>query len=441
MPVERTSLQADCAVRVEPGNAGELLVYVAYQPERVRKIRTIADARWDPRSTCWRVPDRPETLHRLRDLFRDDGVHVDRRLQAASSPRQPRRSPVAVTDFVPEISHAPAAGTALANSASDGVDDAIRSLEALEEALRVRHYSIRTMRAYRGWVHRFLAGRPVIDPMDAAASRVEAFLSGLALDRKVSASTQTQALCALLFFFRVVLGIDIGHLDAVRARRTRPLPVVLTVAEVRSLLSHLEGTPSLCANLMYGSGLRLSECLNLRIQDIDFGGRQILVRQGKGAKDRVTMLPEVLVISLSRHLEIVRSVHAADLSAGHGRVVLPDALARKYPGAPTDWRWQFAFPQQRRWRNEETGEEGRHHVHETVIERAVKQAVTAAGLSKRASCHTLRHSFATHLLMAGYDIRTVQELLGHKDVSTTMIYTHVLNRGGMAVRSPADVLG
>jgi integron integrase len=245
----------------------------------------------------------------------------------------------------------------------------------------------------------------------------------------------------LLFLYRHVLGRDVGDLGSViRARRPKRVPVVMTRAEVKAVLEQLDGDTGLMASLLYGSGLRLMECLRLRVQDIDFARGEITVRDGKGGKDRVTMLPLSLNSPLQHHLRTVRAVHKRDLAEGWGRVQVPGALDRKYPNAPTEWSWQWVFPQERRWTNARTGEQGRHHVHETILQRAVHQAVRRAGVAKHAGCHTLRHSFATHLLETGYDIRTIQELLGHKDVNTTMIYTHVLNKGGHGVRSPMDAL-
>jgi len=245
----------------------------------------------------------------------------------------------------------------------------------------------------------------------------------------------------LLFLYRYVLGRDVGELgDVVRARRPKRLPVVLGREEVKAVLAQLHGDKWLMASLMYGAGLRLMECLRLRVQDVDFARNEILVRDGKGAKDRVTMLPESLKRPLQEHLRKVKAVHEKDLTDGWGRVPLPDALDRKYPNASREWRWQWVFPQEHRWVNPKTGEQGRHHVDESILQKAFKQAVEKAGLTKRATCHTLRHSFATHLIEAGYDIRTVQELLGHSDVRTTMIYTHVLNRSGKGVQSPVDTL-
>jgi len=314
-------------------------------------------------------------------------------------------------------------------------------MSQMSAALRSRHYSRRTEQAYCLWVRRFIRFHGIRHPADMAEPEINAFLTHLAVDEQVSASTQTQALSALLFLYRHVIGREVGELtDLIRARKPKRLPVVLTRDEVKAVLGELDGDKRLMASLMYGAGLRLMECLRLRVLDLELTRGEIVVRDGKGGKDRVTMLPLSVKPSLDSQLAAARSVHQRDLADGWGRVALPDALARKYPNAPADWRWQWVFPQQRRWKNLQTGEQGRHHVHESIIQRAMKEAVGSAGILKHASCHTLRHSFATHLLEAGYDIRTIQELLGHKDVRTTMIYTHVLNRGGQGVRSPIDGL-
>jgi len=274
-----------------------------------------------------------------------------------------------------------------------------------------------------------------------AEPEINAFLTHLAVKERVSASTQNQALSAILFLYRHVLNRKIGDLgEVIRARKPKRLPVVMTRDEVKAVLANLTGDKRLMASLMYGAGLRLMECLRLRVQDVDFSRNEITVRDGKGAKDRLTMLPESLKKLLQDHLSKIKLIHEKDLTEGWGRVQMPNALDRKYPNAPADWRWQWVFPQENRWKNIKTGEQGRHHIHETILQRAVKEAVRKAGVVKHAGCHTLRHSFATHLLEAGYDIRTIQELMGHKDVATTMIYTHVLKKGAQGIRSPLDGL-
>lgn len=312
-------------------------------------------------------------------------------------------------------------------------------LPSLRSELRLRHYSRRTEQAYVSWVRRYIRHHDSRHPAELSPSAVSAYLSHLA-ECGVSASTQNQAMSALIFLYRDVLGRDVGWLrGVVRAKRTRRVPTVLTREEVRRLLGALRGADAIQARLLYGSGLRLLEACTLRVKDVDFGQRQLTVRSGKGAKDRVTVLSDGLAEPLTAHLEQVARVHRRDVERGVG-VALPDRLAAKYPRAPYDWPWQWVFPAGRVHWDRMAGQWRRHHRHETVLQRAVRRAAEQAALSKRVSCHTLRHSFATHLLEDGYDIRTVQELLGHRDVSTTMIYTHVLNRGGRGVRSPADRL-
>jgi integron integrase len=293
--------------------------------------------------------------------------------------------------------------------------------------------------AYVAWIRRYILFHGKRHPAEMGAPEMTRFLTALVVDQRVSASTQNQALSALLFLYRDVLELDVPWLDGVvRARRPQRLPVVLTRAEVRAVLERLTGAPRLMAHLLYGSGLRLLECCRVRVQDVDFGANQIVVRGGKGDKDRVTMLPLSVKTDLARHLDTVRQQHRRDLGRSAGWVELPTALARKYPNAGREWVWQWIFPATRIYVERATGQRRRHHLHESVLQRAVKEAVLTAGVRKRAGPHTFRHSFATHLLEDGHDIRTVQELLGHRDVSTTMIYTHVLNRGPVAVRSPVD---
>jgi integron integrase len=312
-------------------------------------------------------------------------------------------------------------------------------LDRVRSAIRARHYSPRTEKVYVSWVRRFVIHHGKRHPERLGADEIRAFLSYLATDRRVSASTQNQALCALLFLYRHVLGIGVDWIDEITpARRPSRLPVVLTMREARALLAEMTGVSWLMASLLYGSGLRLMECCRLRVQDVSLARCEIAVRSGKGRKDRMTVLPQSLVEPLFAHMRRVRILHKHDLSIGLGSVELPGALERKLPQASWEWGWQWVFPAARIGVNRRTGEMRRHHRHVSALQRDVRHAVRASGINKRASCHTLRHSFATHLLEAGTDIRTIQELLGHSDLETTMIYTHVLNKGAMGVRSPLD---
>jgi integron integrase len=313
-----------------------------------------------------------------------------------------------------------------------------RLLDRVREAVRLRHYSRRTEEAYVGWIRRYILFHGRRHLLELGADEINCFLTDLAVRGNVSASTQNQAFNALLFLYRTVLDVDPGRLEGVvSARRPRRLPVVLTRAEVRAVLDGLDGTPRLVAGLLYGSGLRLLEALRLRVKDLDFARGEVLVRDGKGQKDRVTMLPTALVEPLRSHLRAIWPLHQRDLAEGFGQVRLPDALARKYPAAGCEWDWQYVFPARGRVPDPRGGVIRRHHLDESTIQRAVKAAVRRAGLTKPATCHTFRHAFATHLLEDGYDIRTVQELLGQADVATTMIYTHVLNRGGKGGTQPS----
>jgi integron integrase len=323
-------------------------------------------------------------------------------------------------------------------------DDVVRTpgprlLDRVRDRLRVKHYSIRTEEQYVSWIRRYVLFHGKRHPREMGPQEIESFLTHLAVVGNVSASTQNQAKAALLFLYAEVLGVDVGWLAGVTtARSSRRLPVVLTVEEVRALFGRLTGVHWLVASLLYGSGLRLMEAIRLRVKDIDFSRREIVVRDGKGGKDRVTVLPAKLVEPLRQQLAKVHKLHDADVLAGYGEVYLPFALARKYPRAAREWAWQYVFPATVISEDPRSGRARRHHLDEQAVQRAVKNAVRGAGIVKPASPHTLRHSFATHLLQAGYDIRTVQELLGHSDVKTTMIYTHVLNRGGRGVLSPMD---
>ena len=317
-------------------------------------------------------------------------------------------------------------------------------LDQMRDVMRVKHYSLRTEQTYCDWVERFIRFHQLRHPRELGEAEVSEFLTHLARAGNVAASTQNQALSALLFLYKQVLKTEIGWLEEVeRAKKPVRLPVVLTRDEVHKIFAHLHGTARLMAGLLYGSGLRLMECVRLRVKDVDFGYGRITVRDGKGAKDRVTMLPLNVAGALERHLQKVRVQHEEDREDGFGGVYLPHALARKYPNAEHEWAWQWVFPSTRLSidpRDErEAPVKRRHHIDESALQLAVKKAVIASAVQKPATCHTFRHSFATHLLENGYDIRTVQELLGHKDVSTTMIYTHVLNKPGLGVRSPLDV--
>jgi integron integrase len=312
-------------------------------------------------------------------------------------------------------------------------------LDQLRDAVRLKHYSLRTEKTYVEWARRYILFHDKRHPRKMGVPEIEAFLTHLAAERSVSAATHNQALSAILFLYREVLGIDLPEsVDTLWVRSDRPLPTVLSKEEVRQIIGLMSGTPQLMIKLIYGGGLRLTECLRLRVKDLDFEYRQIVVRKGKGDRDRYTILPESLAPILKDHLESVRVLHRRDIAEGFGRVYMPPALEQKYPNASREWIWQYVFPAPRRSIDPRTGVERRHHLSGSGLQKAVKRAAQKAGIPKRVSPHTFRHSFATHLLEDGYDIRTVQELLGHKDVKTTMIYTHVLRRGPMAVKSPLD---
>ena len=314
-------------------------------------------------------------------------------------------------------------------------------LDQVREAIQRKHYSPRTAESYVHWIKRFIFFNHKRHPNELGEPEIEAFLTHLAVEEHVAASTQNQALSALLFLYRVVLNRDLNlTFNVVRAERPQRLPTVLTREEVRRVLDHLTGIYQLMARLLYGSGLRLMECVQLRVKDLDFAQHQVIVRNGKGMVDRVTMLPDSLIAPLQDHLARVKRLHDSDLAHGYGSVDLPFALDRKYPNANREWIWQYVFPSSRLARDPATGVMQRWYMSPSTLQREVRQAARLAGITKPVGCHTFRHCFATHLLESGYDIRTVQELLGHKDVKTTMIYTHVLNRGPKAVRSPLDQL-
>ena len=383
----------------------QLDVSVPFDPAVVAAIRRVPGRSWDQKKNSWTLPDGQATVDSLLSELYQTGLFLYAE-SAASLPEEDK-----------------------------GIIDRYR------EALESRHHSPRTAEAYIPWVLRFMAGHRGRPVESLGQEDINRFLTKLATEEKVSSSTQNQALAALLFLYRNVLHHPLEQFrDVIRAKKSQHLPVVMTKDEVRELLDMLTGTKRLICRLLYGTGMRLNEVLELRVQDIDFNSSEIIIRNGKGAKDRRTMLPQSIKKPLLAHLAAVKTLHDKDLEDGWGRVALSPALVKKYPAAPTDWRWQWVFPQSSRWTNSTTGDQGRHHVDASLIQRAVHEAALKTGTGKRISCHTFRHSFATHLIENGYDIRTVQELLGHSDVKTTMIYTHVLNRGPSGVRSPMDAL-
>lgn len=324
------------------------------------------------------------------------------------------------------------------NNKSD--DKKPKLLDQVRQIIRVKHYSMRTEESYTTWIKRFIFFHNKRHPIKMGEKEIGQYITYLAKERKVSASTQNQALCAIVFLYKNVLKKDLGNINSIFwSKRPKKIPVVFTKEEVIEVLSNLKGTHWLIGMLLYGSGLRLSESLELRVKDIDFGYNQVMIRDSKGEKDRVTMLPQKIVEPLKEHLGKVKEIHREDLNNGYGSVYLPYAIERKYTNAKYEWGWQYVFPATRISTDPRSGIQRRHHLYDTVIQKAVKQAIINAGITKQASCHTFRHSFATHLLESGYDIRTIQELLGHKNVETTMIYTHILNQGGKGVRSPADL--
>jgi integron integrase len=314
-------------------------------------------------------------------------------------------------------------------------------MEQVRHTLRTKHYALRTEESYVNWIRRFIFYHHKRHPYQMNSAEIEDFLTYLAVQQHVAASTQNQALCALLFLYNDVLRQPLDYpIDAVRAKQPTRLPVVLSQTEAQHLIANLSGTNQLLAKLLYGSGLRVMECLRLRVKDIDFDQHQIIVRCGKGDKDRDTILPDSLIAPLRRQLRHARALHQNDLEQGCGRVYLPYALARKYPNAAREWGWQYVFPSPKLSLDPRSNEMRRHHLDRSGLQKALRTAARTAGINKPVGCHTLRHSFATHLLEQGYDLRTIQELLGHNSVETTMIYTHVIKRGGMAVRSPLDAL-
>jgi integron integrase len=393
----------------------ELSVAFGYNEPVLNAVRNVTGRKWIEKECFWSIPDTQQSIDQLlNNLYQTHLFDY----------------PVPDTVSIPpEIS--------TVQKETKSRPDMAKYVTLLE----AKHYSKRTIETYAKWLTQFHTRFISVPAGMLTEKEINIFLSELASKRNVSASTQNQALAALLFYFRYVRGDNPQLLESViRAKKPVRLPVVFSRKEVADVLAVMEGDKQLIARLLYGTGMRLNECLNLRIQDIDFDRNEITIRNGKGAKDRRTMLPQSLKEPLEEHIKKVKCIHERDLADGWGKTVLPGALDKKYPQASSDFRWQWVFPQKNRWRNSETGIEGRYHMDASIMERAVQSAVRIAGICKTACCHTFRHSFATHLIENGYDIRTVQELLGHSDVKTTMIYTHVLNKGPSGVNSPLDRL-
>lgn len=427
----------------DPGN-GSLSVAFEFDSRIVDALKNVPRHSYNPLTKVWSVPGNKEgrewLLYSLwkTGLFSLAGDSGDQSRKAIVTPilesvlqveSQAKPNPALVCAVRPEPVPLDKPGALE------------RLLDAYRERIRAAHYSPMTERAYTYWVELYSKKGRIPRPGDHAETRINQFITGLAVNDNVSASTQNQALAAILFLYRHVLRTEVGAIDEIiRAKKTARLPVVMTREEVKRVFSVLTGESKLIASILYGTGLRLNECLCLRVQDVDFNSNSIHVHEGKGGKDRITMLPGVLVAPLREHLQRIKIIHEQDIEDGWGEVYLPESLSKKYPHAAKEWPWQWVFPQKRRWHNSETKTEGRFHKDASVIQRAVKDAITMAGITKHASCHTFRHSFATQLLENGYDIRTVQELLGHSDIRTTMVYTHVLNKGPNSVKSPLDSL-
>jgi len=405
-------------------------------------FKQIPGHRWDPDRKLWLFPKTKVSLEALRSALGATRYSIPPQLEALAPlkeampfPNAAAQAKLGPADFFEDETQPLAAYKPAAP------DQSSPYLRRYLAAMCARHYSDRTKESYSKWLSRFIAANKGRNPAAMDGADINAFLSRLATSENVSSSTQNQALAALLFFFRNIMNNPVGDIgEVIRAKKPKRLPVVMSRQEVRAVLAELSGDKWLIASLMYGTGLRIMECLELRVQDIDFAQNEIIVHNGKGGKDRRTMLPGTLKTALQEHLIAVKAIHSKDIAEGWGRVPVPEALGKKYPKAASEWAWQWIFPQERRWKDPRTGNEGRYHMDPSILQTAVHEAIVKSGISKRASCHTFRHSFATHLLENGYDIRTVQELLGHSDVKTTMIYTHVLNRGPNGVRSPADGL-
>jgi integron integrase len=414
--------KVNAVIKISADDTGNIRVTSPYDPAIVAKVKTIRSRRWHPDGRYWSFPNSTPILNEILAVFAGENLDIDPALNTPTT-EVPRKRP--------------------ANQDKHAADHIAPNplLDRVRHLIRLKHYSLKTERSYLPWINRYLQFHKQRDPEEMGSKEIEAFLSYLAVSFKVSASTQNQAFNALLFLYKQVMKKDLGEsINAIRAKQSTYLPVVMTKEEVTKLIDAVPAESRLVVKLIYGSGLRLMECLRLRVKDIDFGNGQLIVRDGKGMKDRVTVLPENLVQPLQEHLHHVKVLHENDVAKGYGSVYLPYALERKYPKAAWQFIWQYVFPTKTLSKDPITGMIRRHHIHENSLQRVIKDAARVSGITKRVTVHTLRHSFATHLLEAGYDIRTVQELLGHSDVSTTMIYTHVLNRPGIGVKSPLDRL-
>lgn len=396
-------------VQIVSNPPNSLSVSFPLEAKVLQAIRALPQRTWYPYKKVWVIPDVQKTVDQLLQNLYATGLFN-----------------------IPDMSEEPEVP-----KCSDKSGNSL--LAQMDEHLTAKHYSDRTRRAYMAWVEDYLKKVNPSTLKTVPEGHINTFLSNLAVERELSSSTQNQALAALLYFYKYILEIPIGQLgEVIRAKQKLKLPIVFSKEEIRRLFAVMDGTNLLIVKLLYGTGMRISECLNLRVQDFDFENHSITIHQGKGAKDRRTMFPSNIEDQVKQHLVSVKTIHDNDLKDGWGAVLLPYALDKKYNNAAKDWKWQWVFPQFRRWKNELSKKEGRHHLDPTIVQRAIHVGLNRAQINKPGSCHTLRHSFATHLLESGYDIRTVQELLGHTDVKTTQIYTHVLNRGPYGVRSPLD---
>ena len=426
-------------VKISGASWGQIAVTFDFDEQIINAVKTIKGHYYDWVARVWMIPDTPEMVQNLLQSLWATGLFIH-----TEGPSIVRANlPAKIIDgarLEPLIEPLIAKAVEIKGEKMIDQTGAVeRLLERYRERIQASHYSPMTERAYTHWIELYARMGSIPRPGEPAEARINTFLTDLAVRQNVSASTQNQALAAILFLYRQVFGTEVGELeDIIRAKRPVHVPVVMTKEEVKRVLAVMNGDMHLIASLLYGTGLRLNECITLRIQDIDFDRNSIIVHDGKGAKDRITMLPATLKKPLKEHLVRIRAIHDKDIKEGWGEVYLPGALSKKYPNAAVDWRWQWVFPQKRRWCNSDSKNEGRFHIDASIVQRSVKDAVILSGITKQASCHTFRHSFATQLLESGYDIRTVQELLGHSDIRTTMIYTHVLNKGPGGVKSPLD---